>query len=209
MGRKSFTILRHLIWWITCLIAAIGMYCTLSKLVYSRLPSRTHADWQRSFDELVGQYAPPELPPDYASEHPLLAGISRKAAAFIHRVLAFILALFATKHSRIEAFAAKGLDILCNIQLVTGTGILIAALVQGEKMTFYHQQFVMDYWFLCLNSFWAARSGEMNQSDDGDDDWHYWTRTAAILISALLSVYSMGTERQMGSGEIWLLLLVP
>lgn len=165
------------------------MYSILSKLVYRRLQERDEG-WSRRFDELVDQYAPPEVSTHYATTHPKLSARLNKAAHLVRRVIAFALARFAKKRSSLNIFSAKALDVLCDIQLVTGTGILIAALAQGERMTFYHQQFVMNYWFICLNSFWVARSGEMSQNEDDDfDEWHFWTRTTAILVSACLSIY--------------------
>ncbi|TAQ88358.1 hypothetical protein B7494_g3301 [Chlorociboria aeruginascens] len=79
------------------------------------------------------------------------------------------------------------LDTLCDMQLVTGTAILIAALVQVNTMSFYHQDLVVDYWFLTLNSFWASRAGYLNLEKD-NKDWRFWTRTVAILITDILSV---------------------
>jgi hypothetical protein len=87
---------------------------------------------------------------------------------------------------RVRYFAKASLDILCDIQVVTGTAILIAGFVQINTMTFYHQQFVINYWFLTLNSFWAARNSNLGQSED-KDNWHYWTRNAAILCTDVLS----------------------
>jgi hypothetical protein len=86
----------------------------------------------------------------------------------------------------LQKFAELTLDSLCDIQVVTGSAIIIAGLVQINTMTFYHQQLVMDYWFLTLNSFWAGRMGDLNQNED-NDDWHYWTRETAILCTVLLS----------------------
>jgi hypothetical protein len=112
-------------------------------------------------------------------------------------------------------------------------------------MTYYHQQFVLNYWFLSLSSFWAARAGALGSSladennsvdtqegvsgvivkdqgasqgqdqnillntcseslaqakdaqnvtsqksqDESDhgSQWHYWTRTALIFCSLVLS----------------------
>jgi hypothetical protein len=87
---------------------------------------------------------------------------------------------------RTRYFAKAALDILCDVQVITGTAIIIAGLVQIRTMTFYHQQFVMNYWFLTLNSFWAGRTAHLSQSDD-NDDWHYWTKTAAIFCTDVLS----------------------
>jgi hypothetical protein len=45
------------------------------------------------------------------------------------------------------------LDILCDVQVVTGTAIMIAGSIQKESLTFYHQQIVISYWFLTLIHF--------------------------------------------------------
>lgn len=98
----------------------------------------------------------------------------------------FIPYLFRKDHPRVKLFAKFSLDILCDIQVVTGTAIMISGLVRLQAMSFYHQQFVLNYWFLCLSSFWAARAGVLNNQHDLDA-WHYWTRTFAIFCSLVLS----------------------
>jgi len=44
-----------------------------------------------------------------------------------------------------EIAVKNALDILCDIQVVTGTAIMIAGIVQKESLTFYHQQIVINY----------------------------------------------------------------
>lgn len=56
---------------------------------------------------------------------------------------------------------------LCDLQLITGTSILIAGFAQWNTITFYHRQLVLDYWFLALNSFWAARAGKYRTVSGG------------------------------------------
>ncbi|CZR59526.1 uncharacterized protein PAC_09420 [Phialocephala subalpina] len=174
--------------WITCMVVAVATYCALSKLVYTSLPPRNNDHWQTEFKALVDKYTFSELPPRFVREHGFLAWAAKWITRCQRAIVFITLLLLSKKFSKAEEFSKKALDVLCDIQLVTGIGIIIAALAQGNTMKFYHQQFVITYWLLCVNSFWAARSGEMSQSDD-HDDWHFWTRTVAILISAVLSAY--------------------
>jgi hypothetical protein len=108
------------------------------------------------------------------------------------KVVTGILGLFKEECQRTGKVVRSSLDILCDIQVVTGTAILIAGIVQRDSLTFYHQQFVMSYWSLTLISFWAARSGKLqSHEENGDDDneWHFWTRLFFIFISSVLSLY--------------------
>jgi hypothetical protein len=105
--------------------------------------------------------------------------------------VAGVLRLFEKRCPKTRKAAQTSLDVLCDIQLVTGTAIMIAGIVQIHSLTFYHQQFVLCYWLLTLNSFWAARSGEMQSAEDdhdGDSEWHYWTRQIFIFITSVLSI---------------------
>jgi hypothetical protein len=45
---------------------------------------------------------------------------------------------------------------ICDLQIVTGLGIIIASLVQGDDMEYYHQDQALGYWYLTLISFWAV-----------------------------------------------------
>ena len=87
-----------------------------------------------------------------------------------------------------QRFARLTLDNLCSLQLMIGIAVLVAAVVQINTMSFYHQQIVMNYWFLNLNSFWAARAGDLNQSED-KSDWRHLTRTGLLLCTSVLSIY--------------------
>jgi hypothetical protein len=64
------------------------------------------------------------------------------------------------KRHRWLARSTKLLGNLCDLQLLTGTAIIIAAHVQGDALSFYHQAIILNYWWLALNSFWAARQCE-------------------------------------------------
>ena len=46
---------------------------------------------------------------------------------------------------------------LCDVQLLTGLSIVIAGLATMKSSTYYHQQMVISFWWLTLNSFWVAR----------------------------------------------------
>ena len=52
----------------------------------------------------------------------------------------------------------KLLDPLCDLQAVTGISIIVAGWVQIDTIDYYHQELVMAYWWLTLNSFWAGRN---------------------------------------------------
>lgn len=58
----------------------------------------------------------------------------------------------------LEKFRDLALLSLCDIQLVTGTAIVIAGFVQWPRIAFYHRSLVINYWYLTLNSLWAARA---------------------------------------------------
>lgn len=55
------------------------------------------------------------------------------------------------------AAARKFLDALCDLQVITGTGIVVAGLANIRTISLYHSAFIADYWWLCLSSFWAGR----------------------------------------------------
>jgi hypothetical protein len=84
------------------------------------------------------------------------------------------------------------LDSLCDLQVITGTGILVAGLAQIRSITFYHEQFVSDYWWLTLNSLWAARGGYNQAEDKKWEHRRFLIRTLAILFSVILSLVFQG-----------------
>jgi hypothetical protein len=77
---------------------------------------------------------------------------------------------------------------LSDLQIVTGTAILIAGLAQINEISYYHEFLVSNYWFLALNSFWAASNVSRKSDDDEDDWWASTARTIAIVFSAILSI---------------------
>jgi hypothetical protein len=59
--------------------------------------------------------------------------------------VAGVLRLFEKRYPKTRKAAQTSLDVLCDVQLVTGTAIMIAGIVQMDALTFYHQQFVLSY----------------------------------------------------------------
>lgn len=55
---------------------------------------------------------------------------------------------------------------LCDLQAITGLSIVIAGFVTHDTISFYHEQLVVSYWNITLNSFWASRTEFMNLDDD-------------------------------------------
>ncbi|KAK8018998.1 hypothetical protein PG991_008188 [Apiospora marii] len=46
---------------------------------------------------------------------------------------------------------------LCDVQIVTGAGIVIAAFMQWDTIPFYHEQIAISCWWLTISSLFAAR----------------------------------------------------
>ncbi|PQE18914.1 hypothetical protein CJF31_00010425 [Rutstroemia sp. NJR-2017a BVV2] len=104
--------------------------------------------------------------------------------------LAMVLSLFSDDRPQLQLFSQMALDRLCDLQLITGTAILIAGIAELHTMSFYHQSLVLSYWLLTLNAFWAARAGYLSSDHYGNDrSFYFWTRWVAILISDILSIY--------------------
>lgn len=64
--------------------------------------------------------------------------------------------------------AKEMLGPLCDLQLVTSMAVLIAGLVQWPEITYYHEQFVLQYWWLTINSCWVTRNNY--NWDDGEGE---------------------------------------
>lgn len=79
----------------------------------------------------------------------------------------------------------KLLEPLCDLQLITGVGILVAGFSQISTISFYHEQQVMNYWYLTLNSFWAARIDYLHA---GEIDLRTWVHRFAVVLSSVLGV---------------------
>jgi hypothetical protein len=81
------------------------------------------------------------------------------------------------------------LQALSDIQTVTGTSIVIAGLAQLPGLTFYHEQIIINSWWLTLNSLWAARQ---DYTGGTKMDWTSRIRVIAMLVSAVLSIVFQG-----------------
>ncbi|KAJ2981522.1 hypothetical protein NQ176_g1971 [Zarea fungicola] len=57
------------------------------------------------------------------------------------------------------------LGTLCDLQAITGLGIVVAGMSQWSGISFYHEQLALLYYSMTLNSFWAARVNYMSWDD--------------------------------------------
>lgn len=57
------------------------------------------------------------------------------------------------------------LGTLCDLQAITGLGIVVAGMTQWSEISFYHEQLALLYYSMTLNSFWAARVNYMSWDD--------------------------------------------
>ena len=83
--------------------------------------------------------------------------------------------------------ANRLLESLCDLQLFTGIAIAVAGLSQIPTISFYHEQIAIQYWWLTLNSFWAARLDYMG-GDTPVISKRVTVRRAGILISVILGL---------------------
>lgn len=81
-----------------------------------------------------------------------------------------------------QAFLAP----LCDLQVATGTAMLVAGFAQGSKLTYYHELIIVSYWNITLNSFWAAQLG--NPKYEEIKDLASRVRNVAVLGSTVLSI---------------------
>ena len=91
---------------------------------------------------------------------------------------------------------------LCDLQVATGTAIIIAGLAKGHELTYYHESLIASYWNVTLNSFWAAQLS--NNKYDYVGDLPSFVRTSAVLCTLVLSIYFQ--SRQIihdYNGEYW------
>ena len=79
--------------------------------------------------------------------------------------------------------AANLLGSLCDLQIVTGLAIVIAGMAQIQTISFYHESLAINYWWLTLNSFWAARIEYMS-----DEEVKYTRRATVRRVGVLVSV---------------------
>jgi hypothetical protein len=85
----------------------------------------------------------------------------------------------------------KLLGILCDLQAITGIGIIIAGWAQIRTINYYHEELIMAYWWLTLNSFWIGRADYLNL-DSKDDKIRILIRRLTILYSCILGISFQG-----------------
>jgi hypothetical protein len=142
--------------WITCFVAGINAYCGLGKRLDKYLSYQESWNRAENLENLLRTIVPPlpsQVSEFLAARWSFLARCIRCVGGICRRGVACILFLFEKAMPTIRRAAKSALDNLCDIQVVTGTAIVIAGIVQKTSATFYHQQFVMNYWFLTLISF--------------------------------------------------------
>ena len=102
-----------------------------------------------------------------------------RRAAQLRRIL-----YFNSTTDHIRETAKTLLRSLCDLQIVTGLAIVVAGLAQLPEISFYHQQLAVKYWYLTLNSFWAARVEYM----EIDKPIEYNGRTTIRWVGVLTSM---------------------
>jgi len=73
-------------------------------------------------------------------------------------------------------FAKTLLKSLSDLQTFTATAIMIAAFAQRNSISFYHEQFVLQYWWCAFQSFWVAREGSICYQSGKDATFNSWLR---------------------------------
>lgn len=165
---------------LTCFIAAIDLFCSMCESCSGYL-RRVHSvgnPSRRDIEHLLRGYTKSTSQPllsETKHRHPLaklelvLCRLPSSLSSAAVKILCPMVWIFSHTHPRVRHFSKLSLDLLCDIQVMTATAILISGFNQLETMSYYHQQFVLNYWFLSLSSFWAARAGALDPSsaDEG------------------------------------------
>ena len=84
----------------------------------------------------------------------------------------------------------KLLGPLCDLQAVTGIGIITAGWAQIGSIDYYHEDLVIGYWWLTLNSFWTGRVDFLDF--DSKADLRITVRRVTILCSCILGLSFQG-----------------
>jgi hypothetical protein len=136
--------------WLIFLVASLDAYCAISKSFNDYLSENHTIDPNQNFERLLDRIEGLGLSTktDSNSGHSGRAFQAVVHALGLRKTSSWILSLFRKQRPRSQKFAELTLDSLCDIQVVTGSAIIIAGLVEINTMTFYHQQLVMNDWFL-------------------------------------------------------------
>jgi hypothetical protein len=116
--------------WITCLVAGINAYCVLTKKLDKCFSTLGSCNRPENFEHLVWTIVPFQVPEYVAEKWPVLVSCIQCLFIFCRTVIAWILHLFDRNMVVIEIAVKNALDILCDVQVVTGTAIMIAGSIQ-------------------------------------------------------------------------------
>jgi hypothetical protein len=84
-------------------------------------------------------------------------------------------------------FARRIVLQLCDLQIITGIAIVVAALAQVRTLTYYHAQFAEQFWWMTLNSFWVSRIDYSRDSPEMRTARAH-VRRVSIWLSVALSI---------------------
>ena len=83
--------------------------------------------------------------------------------------------------------ATRLLGFLCDLQIITAFTIVVAGLAQYPNISFYHENIAVNYWWLCINSFLAARIEYMTANLEIISA-RVTIRRAGVLVSVVLGL---------------------
>lgn len=89
--------------------------------------------------------------------------------------------------SRLRKGSLRFLVSLSDVQVITGTAILVAGLGQLPRITYYHENFVNNYWLLTLNSFWTAQICNRSSLEKVAEELSI-SRTLIVFFSVVLAI---------------------
>lgn len=94
-------------------------------------------------------------------------------------------------YSHSVAAARRLLDAFCDLQIITGTAIIIAGLVNVQTISLYHGNLIINYYSLCLYSFWAGRPSYLLE-ETNLNAFRLLLRRFTIFVSVVLSATFQG-----------------
>ena len=83
--------------------------------------------------------------------------------------------------------ATRLLGFLCDLQIITAFAIVVAGLAQYPRISFYHENIAVNYWWLSVNSFLAARI-EYMKADLEIIPARITIRRAGVLVSVVVGL---------------------
>lgn len=130
----------------TCAVTTV--VAIIAELTQTKILSEQFRDWYHGKDPSDIHTAPATC------QHELCSYVE-KFHAFLHRSRVLIPGQWANR-AFIRKFCAFTLQALADLQTITGIGILLAAYCRGLDMSLYHYGLVDIYWWLTINSMFAA-----------------------------------------------------